>query len=92
MMESQFTDEHRNRQDKPDHKPQHVDMCKAVFLSGGNNKKLPMSPTIEPSKLCLDDSEMLSLQVTTADSTTNSKTSHYPLDQVDDCTVILLTT
>ncbi|KAM5172017.1 regulator of DNA class I crossover intermediates 1 [Mantella aurantiaca] len=64
-----------------DKKPQHIDMCKEIFSSGRNNAELPMSPITTPSKLCLDDSEILSLQVTNEENKKNSKISTYPPDQ-----------
>ncbi|XP_068128791.1 regulator of DNA class I crossover intermediates 1 isoform X2 [Hyperolius riggenbachi] len=64
-----------------DKKPQHVNMSKTALVHGNDNATLPMSPITIPSKLCLDDSEIVSSQVKTAEGTMKSDTSNYPSKQ-----------
>ncbi|XP_075064933.1 regulator of DNA class I crossover intermediates 1 isoform X2 [Mixophyes fleayi] len=63
-------------------KPQHVDICKETFFGGRDNGELPMSPITVPSKICLDDSEIISSQMPTIECRMNPDTLNYQSNQV----------
>ncbi|XP_069812221.1 regulator of DNA class I crossover intermediates 1 [Dendropsophus ebraccatus] len=59
--------------------PQHVDMCrtKDTISDLRKNVQLPMSPITIPSKICLDDSEITSLQAEILGSRTDQNLQNY---------------
>ncbi|XP_075713366.1 regulator of DNA class I crossover intermediates 1 isoform X2 [Rhinoderma darwinii] len=58
---------------------QHVDMCKRMetFSDLKSNVQLPMSPITVPSKICLDDSEIISSQTKTLECRTDENSQNY---------------
>ncbi|KAM4038779.1 regulator of DNA class I crossover intermediates 1 [Anomaloglossus baeobatrachus] len=63
--------------------PHHVDICKRKdkFSDVRMNVQLPMSPVTVPSKICLDDSEIMSSHSKTLDCRTDRNPQYYITNQ-----------
>ncbi|XP_077117165.1 regulator of DNA class I crossover intermediates 1 isoform X3 [Ranitomeya variabilis] len=63
--------------------PQHVELCrrKDTFSDVRMNAQLPMSPITVPSKICLDDSEIMSSHSQTLDCSTDRKSQNLITNQ-----------
>ncbi|XP_077117163.1 regulator of DNA class I crossover intermediates 1 isoform X2 [Ranitomeya variabilis] len=67
--------------------PQHVELCrrKDTFSDVRMNAQLPMSPITVPSKICLDDSEIMSSHSQTLDCSTDRKSQNLITNQELKC-------
>ncbi|XP_063783159.1 regulator of DNA class I crossover intermediates 1 isoform X3 [Pseudophryne corroboree] len=70
-----------SRKKEMNKKPQHVDICNTNVLTGRNNAELPMSPITVPSKICLEESEIISSQMPNIEFRINPNTLNCPSNQ-----------